>query len=207
MASATTGRKSDEETFLVAESMDMQWAYRAYGKVDAMTIYREARASDEEFIVEMARHASAKGVWGFDEPDTLENHPIPDADVPVVQAVLPPCVETAVVATDETGRRLGAAWWHWHEPPLLADSSGEPLPEMLIAVAEDARGTGVGARLIEALADKASRRFTALALNVHLRNPAGRLYTRTGFRVAGRGRGWFGVAMKRDLHPQPRLSC
>jgi hypothetical protein len=36
-------------------------------------------------------------------------------------------------------------------------------------------------------------------LNVHLRNPAARLYTRTGFRVAGKGRGWFGVAMTREL--------
>jgi hypothetical protein len=57
-----------------------------------MTIYREARAGDEEFIVEMARQASAKGAWGIDEPDTLDNHPIPAADASVVQAVLPPSV-------------------------------------------------------------------------------------------------------------------
>jgi hypothetical protein len=46
----------------------------------------------------------------------------------------------------------------------------------------------------------ATTHFTELALNVHLRNPAARLYTRSGFRVlAGKGRGWFGVAMTRRL--------
>ncbi len=70
---------------------------------------------------------------------------------------------------------------------------------MIVAVVEDARGGGLGAGLIEALASKASEQFDAVALNVHLRNPAARLYTRTGFRVAGQGRGWFGVAMRRNL--------
>lgn len=166
-----------------------------------MTSYRDAHAGDEEFLVEMARQASAKGDWGVDEPRVSDKHLIPDAAAPVVCAVLPPCVETAVIATSDTGRWVGAAWWHWHQPPLLVDANGEPLPEMLVAVVEDERGAGIGTALIEALADKASRRFTAIALNVHLRNPAARLYTRTGFRVAGQGRGWFGVAMKRDLHP------
>jgi len=66
---------------------------------------------------------------------------------------------------------------------------------MIIAVVEDARGKGVGAGLIEALAGKAAERFGTLALNVRLRNPAVRLYTRTGFV----SRGKVGVAMSRDL--------
>jgi hypothetical protein len=48
---------------------------------------------------------------------------------------------------------------------------------------------------------------SALALNVHLANPAARLYMRSGFRIAGAGRGWFGVAMVRalgdDAHGKP----
>lgn len=36
-----------------------------------------------------------------------------------------------------------------------------------------------------------------LTLNVHLLNPAVRLYARTGFRAEVRGRGWYGVAMSR----------
>jgi hypothetical protein len=38
-----------------------------------------------------------------------------------------------------------------------------------------------------------------LALNVHIRNPAARLYSRAGFVVAGKGRGPLGVAMVREL--------
>lgn len=53
--------------------------------------------------------------------------------------------------------------------------------------------------LVEALADRAAERHSALTLNVHLLNPAVRLYVRTGVRVAGAGRGRFGVPMRRDL--------
>ena len=56
--------------------------------------------------------------------------------------------------------------------------------------------------MIDALADEAAKHFSALTLNVHLRNPATHLYTRTGFRVAGAGRGWFGVAMSRPLQAE-----
>jgi len=57
----------------------------------------------------------------------------------------------------------------------------------------------IGTALIEALAEKAAEHFSALTLNVHLLSPAARPYTRTGFRVAGAGRGSLGVAMSRPL--------
>ena len=68
-----------------------------------------------------------------------------------------------------------------------------------MAVREDARGRGIGGRLLKELAVEATERCSALALNVHLRNPAARLYMRGGFKVAGKGRGWYGVAMVRPL--------
>jgi GNAT superfamily N-acetyltransferase len=71
-----------------------------------------------------------------------------------------------------------------------------------VAVIDAARGHGVGTLLIESLAAEAAEQYTELSLNVHLRNPAARLYTRTGFHVAGKGRGWFGVAMVRRLHEE-----
>ncbi len=70
-----------------------------------------------------------------------------------------------------------------------------------MAVVEGERAKGIGAALVEALADEARKRFSALTLNVHIRNPATHLYTRTGFTVAGAGRGPFGVAMSRPLEP------
>ena len=53
--------------------------------------------------------------------------------------------------------------------------------------------------LIEALAEHATGRVPGLSLNVHLLNPAVRLYRRSGFAVAGAGRGQFGIAMQRSL--------
>ena len=149
---------------------------------------RDAEAEDHAFVVEMARFAC-----------TLEDRPLPEQDAPDVLACLPLAMSAAVIATNDDDRPLGAAWWHLHEPPLIVTSDGSLLPELTMAVAEVARGDGVGTALIEALATNAATHFTALALNVHLRNPAARLYTRSGFRVAGKGRGWFGVAMTREL--------
>ncbi|MFZ0088243.1 MAG: GNAT family N-acetyltransferase [Solirubrobacteraceae bacterium] len=150
---------------------------------------REAGAEDRWFLVEMARLAC-----------TLEDRRLPGLDTPEVRACLPLMVSAAVIATDDRDRSLGAAWWHLHEPPLLAASDGSPLPELTMAVIDGARGRGIGTALIEALAGNTARQFEALVLNVHLRNPAARLYTRSGFQVAGKGRGPFGVAMIRELH-------
>ena len=148
---------------------------------------RPAKPQDRAFLVEMARLAC-----------TLEERPLPGRDASEVLALLP-APDAAILATDDDGQPLGAAWWHLHEPPLLRDAAGEPVPELVMAVVDRERRKGIGAALVEALADEAAKHFSVLALNVHIRNPAARLYTRTGFRVAGGGRGWFGVAMSRAL--------
>ena len=152
---------------------------------------RLARAEDGEFLIEMARLAC-----------TLDGRPVPSGDDPEVVGVLPVAGDAAIIAADTNGMRVGAAWWHIHEPPLVRDADGRPLPEMVMAVVEAQRRRGIGTSLVEALAQHAARRFSALTLNVHLHNPAVRLYTQTGFRVAGPGRGWFGVAMSRPLDGQ-----
>ena len=149
---------------------------------------RGAEERDREFIAEMARLACG-----------LDDRPLPSADDPAVLALLPGPTDVAVIATDDDERRLGAAWLHFHDPPLVVDDRGEDLPELTMAVREDARGRGVGGELLAAVAAEAPESFTALALNVHMRNPAARLYMRSGSRVAGKGRGWYGVAMVRPL--------
>jgi GNAT superfamily N-acetyltransferase len=150
---------------------------------------RSASAEDRPFVIEMAREACA--IEG--------RHPLPPADDPAVVALLPDSDDAVVVAEHKEGRLLGAAWWVIREPPLVSDADDEPLPEMAMAVVKDQRGRGIGNALIEALAERASHHYPALTLNVHLLNPAVRLYMRSGFRVAGAGRGWFGVAMIRAL--------
>ena len=150
---------------------------------------RRADRRDRELIVEMARLAC-----GF------EDRPLPSPDDPEVLALVPGAANVAVVATEQGGKGLGAAWWHFHEPPLITDVQGRAVPEIAMAVREDARANGIGGRLLEQLAVEATNEgFDALALNVHLRSPATRLYMRSGFRVTGKGRGWYGVAMVRAL--------
>jgi GNAT superfamily N-acetyltransferase len=147
-----------------------------------------ARREDRAFVVEMARLAC-----------TLDGSPLPSAADPDVAALLPGAADVAFVAVDDDAQLVGAAWWHIHEPPLLFDADDEPLPELAMAVVEGRRGEGIGRALVEALARQAAQRYDALTLNVHLRNPAVGLYMQTGFRVAGAGRGWFGVAMSRSF--------
>jgi GNAT superfamily N-acetyltransferase len=109
--------------------------------------------------------------------------------------MLPPTLDPVLVATTAAGAPVGAAWWHFHDPPLLDPS----VPEMGLAVLAAERGHGVGAALIDALAAKAAGSYDRIVLNVHVRNPAIRLYSRTGFEVVGKGRGPLGVAMVREL--------
>jgi GNAT superfamily N-acetyltransferase len=152
---------------------------------------RRATDHDRSFIVEMSRLASV-----------IEDRPLPPSESGEVTGKLPGPDDGAVVAVDDHDQLVGAAWWFFHDPPLLTASDGEALPELIVAVIDSARGHGVGTMLIEALAFEAATRYTELSLNVHLRNPAARLYTRTGFHVAGKGRGWFGVAMVRQLREE-----
>ena len=106
----------------------------------------------------------------------------------------------AVVALDDDGHRVGAAWWHFRECSLLLTPDGAPVPELVVAVAPQHRGLGVGRSLLDALAARAAEHgYDRVALNVHIRNPAVRLYSHAGFEVAGKGRGPLGVAMVRHL--------
>lgn len=91
---------------------------------------RRATPQDQAFVVEMARLAC-----------TLEDRPLPAADSPDVLALLPG-PDLAVVATDDGGRPVGAAWWHLHEPPLLRDARGEPVPALVMAVIDEERRKG-----------------------------------------------------------------
>lgn len=149
---------------------------------------RPAKEQDAAFIVEMARLAGS-----------LRQSSIPAADSPSVLGVLPRSQDASIVAIDAAGTPLGAAWWHVHDPALLCDDHGVPLPELSVAVIDTARRRGVATTLIESLAAEVAQNFEQLSLNVHLLNPAAHLYVQTGFRVAGHGRGLYGVAKVRDL--------
>lgn len=149
---------------------------------------RLAIPEDDAFIVEMARHASV-----------IEDWPLPDAESEDVRSLLPAAGEVSIVAVEAGGRRLGAVWTLHHEPPLRVGPAGVPLPELCIAVVPDMRGSGVGSALLDALLAQCAETQTALCLNVHVRNPARKLYQRKGFEELGQGRGPLGLAMQKDL--------
>ena len=87
----------------------------------------------------------------------------------------------------EAGRPLGAAWWRFFPP----DDPGygfvdATIPEITIAVVQDARGRGIGTHMMEALIDEARcQKLTGLSLSVEPDNYARRLYERLGFQPVG----------------------
>ena len=156
--------------------------------LDPAVQLRLAIPEDDAFIVEMARYASV-----------IEDWPLPDAESEDVHSLLPAAGEVSIVAVKAGGRRVGAVWTLHIEPPLRVGSAGVPLPELCIAVVPDMRGSGVGGALLDALFVQCAGAQTALCLNVHVRNPARKLYQRKGFEEIGQGRGPMGIAMQKDL--------
>jgi GNAT superfamily N-acetyltransferase len=149
---------------------------------------RAATAADGAFVVEMARHACI-----------IEDWPLPDPDDDEVLSMLPPAGEVPIIAEDPTGLPLGATWtWH-NDPPLRRDATGESVPELCIGVAPGWRGAGIGGVLLDALFARCAQTMDVMCTNVHVRNPAQRLYQRKGFTMVGQGRGLLGVAMLKDL--------
>jgi GNAT superfamily N-acetyltransferase len=145
-----------------------------------------ATKADDAFVAEMARHACVIEDWPLPEPDSDET-----------RSVLPGDDDVIVVAVNAAGTPLGAAWTFRHDPPLVTD--GAVVPELAMAVSPEYRGRGVGGLLLDELSARCTGRCEAVCLNVHVRNPAVRLYERSGFEPAGQGRGALGLAMRKTL--------
>ncbi|MUL78503.1 GNAT family N-acetyltransferase [Mycolicibacterium sp. CBMA 226] len=149
---------------------------------------RAATTHDRSFIVDMARHACV-----------IEDWPLPDPDDDEVLELLPRHGEVPIIAEEYAGERVGAVWTYLSDPPLRVDDRGMPLRELCIGVAPGRRGTGVGRFLLDALFVDLARDFDKMCTNVHVRNPAKRLYERKGFRADGQGSGPLGLAMIKTL--------
>jgi GNAT superfamily N-acetyltransferase len=99
----------------------------------------------------------------------------------------------AGVVAEQGDSAVGAAWFRIFE----ADAPGygfidTTIPELTIAVAEGARGNGVGRLLINALLEQVrALGHVRLSLSVEKENPAASWYLRLGFRVeGGHGDAW-----------------
>ncbi|MDZ7886654.1 MAG: GNAT family N-acetyltransferase [Mycobacterium sp.] len=146
---------------------------------------------DRGFMVEMARHACV-----------IEDRSLPDPDDDDVLEMLPAPGTVAIIAEDRQGSPAGAVWTYHSNPPLRTDTAGVPLPELCIAVAPGQRGVGIGGVLLDALFAELAPLCDTMCTNVHVRNPARRLYERKGFREDGQGHGPLGMAMLKDLRRQ-----
>lgn len=84
------------------------------------------------------------------------------------------------IAVNDVGNPIGAAWAR----QVTGAGDADPLPgaELIIAVEQEHRNSGVGARLIESLCDRGrGLGLEMLVLVVSESSPAQRLYGRCGF--------------------------
>lgn len=95
--------------------------------------------------------------------------------------------DAGVIAVDDGGRPLGAAWRRIFPPDDPGYGFVAPdVPELSIGVHADARGQGIGRALLDSLLALAREQGArALSLSVDRQNPARYLYERAGFRDAG----------------------
>ena len=84
---------------------------------------------------------------------------------------------------EQNGETIGAAWARRiSAEEFRAPYGDEETPKVSIGVKPNARGQGVGEKLMRALIGEAARRGLGLCLSVRSENPARRLYERLGFR-------------------------
>jgi GNAT superfamily N-acetyltransferase len=118
------------------------------------------------------------------------DRPLPSAPLtapPATRWLAPWSSSDVGVVLDADGEVAGLAIARQVEPAVLTGAAGGSIPEVLIAVREERRGTGHGGALLSALRQAASAAgHPELALTVSPRNPARRLYLRQGFSVVSR---------------------
>src|SRR5256886_12567253 len=84
---------------------------------------------------------------------------------------------------EQNGEIIGAAWARrFSAEELRVPYGDEEAPKVSIGVKPNARGQGVGEKLMRALIGEAAHRGLRLCLSVRSENPARRLYERLGFR-------------------------
>ncbi len=112
------------------------------------------------------------------------------------------------VVAELGGRRIGAAWLRRFDP-AISDYSvfvDDDTPELVIAVAPDHVGRGVGTTLLTALYERADAVVEATVLSVRADSPAVRLYERIGFRELDRHTNRVGTESARMLRRIRRRS-
>ena len=146
---------------------------------------RAARATDatflESMLVETVNWLPARN-WSREKI-------MADPEVAHYVQGWPRPTDLGVVAVDDKGEPVGAAWLRTFDATdpgygfVAAD-----IPELGIAVTASWRGRGVGSTLLRAVQEQAWRAgITTISLSVERANPAMRLYISAGYRTVASG--------------------
>lgn len=139
---------------------------------------RPATAADQAFLTDMLVEAANAPHYRETREQLLANpqktHYVTDWPRPT---------DLGVVATNEAGQPLGAAWLRYFpaEDPAYGFVN-ESIPELAIGVIATERGKGLGRQLLRAIATKARESgATHISLSVDRENPALHLYKSEGY--------------------------
>jgi GNAT superfamily N-acetyltransferase len=96
--------------------------------------------------------------------------------------------DVGVIAEDERGRPIGAAWFRFFDSRDPGYGFvAEDIPEVAVGVLPERRGEGIGDTLLTELENEARRLgLRALSLSVEIANRARNLYRRHGYREVAR---------------------
>lgn len=149
-----------------------------------MAPLRAARATDAAFLTEMLALAAD---WRADATPRAAAAILDEPQLARYVADWPRHGDLGVIATDDTGQPIGAAWYrHFSRAAPGYGFVSPSVPEVSLAVLTHARGAGVGEQLLIGLMDAArAHGVTQLSLSVERDNPARRLYERQGFTDVG----------------------
>ena len=163
---------------------------RTFGiKNGAMTTLRPAAPGDLPFLHEMLLEAA----YPLGPPQPAIDEARADPLIARYIEAWGRAGDAALIAVDEHGRPIGAAWHRVFRPEEPGFGFIDcATPEITIAVVPRHRLHGVGSALLGGLIDRARREgFGTLSLSVSPENPAVRLYERFGFvRVPSRDDHW-----------------
>jgi ribosomal protein S18 acetylase RimI-like enzyme len=139
---------------------------------------RQAGATDTAVLWEMLTYAASM-------PASLEQNLVDARVDPTLQSYVlgfGRVGDLGVIAQEQTGEALGAAWLRLCEAEPVAHRHGSDRePELAIGVRAAHRRQGHGAALMRELLTLAAGRYPAIVLSVRVENPSIRLYRRFGF--------------------------
>jgi len=145
-------------------------------------VIRRTRGDDLPFLREMVFEAA---YWRANKPRPSLEEGLARPELAKVLAGWGRPGDLAMVATDGTGERIGAAWMRlWTPEDHTQGFVDQHTPELGIGVRKDFRRHGVGSALLLAVLGRAREDgVPRVSLSVEIENVARLLYERFGFQL------------------------